>query len=513
MEVEKVKRLKILLMYPFLVAVLTLSPYICIAYTQDIVEQDKTEQDKVIEGDDYNIKDLRPTRYPNLEQTEENAIRIWGGPYLYENDQICFVFINDTDKTLKMSAAYSLEAEIAGKWYEVYVYANGYNYNIEFEGIWLFALQKNNLPNLHPGKHRIVLGQYYSEFEIVDAGSILPKKPQTYDCQFLLSLNSYYSGQNLFSTEFYMNGLDVIRIEEQPINTANESIKFAIDLENIDMAYWLEFHLETRINDQWHILAVYGYDFYVNSKCYVSYPTTILWTSANSDLTLDKVLLTKVWNPAGPFPGTHRLSGRLKLKDGSIVSVFGEFEILDASDDNVAYASAWAWKGINSALAKGFIPVDLQNNYKDTITRAEFCRMAVKFLEYRARKAIDSILAEKGVFRDQSAFNDTDDPDILAAFALGITNGTGNNHFTPDGQLTREQAAMLIRNTCIILGIGIIDPPPSGFVDIGSASGWAVAGIDFCRLGGIMNGVGYDRFDPKGAYTREQSILTFDNIE
>ena len=178
-------------------------------------------------------------------------------------------------------------------------------------------------------------------------------------------------------------------------------------------------------------------------------------------------------------------------------------------------ASGWAKDGITQALSKGFIPSDLQNNYQNVIARAEFCRMAVKFVEYKTGKNIDAILTEKGLSRNPNAFTDTSDPDILAAAALGITAGTGGGLFTPNGQFSREQAATMIRNTCKAAGMDISNVTTAGFEDIGSASTWAVDGINFVRNNGIMSGTSTTPllFSPKGTYTREQSIITFNNIK
>ena len=176
-------------------------------------------------------------------------------------------------------------------------------------------------------------------------------------------------------------------------------------------------------------------------------------------------------------------------------------------------ASSWAIDGITSALDKGFVPADSQNNYKYVITRAEFCRMAVKWMEYATEKSIDSVLSEGGIIRDANAFTDTKDPDILAAFALGITNGTGNKKFSPDSQFTREQAATMIMNTCKVIGADISNSSASGFADLNTASNWAVSGINFVYANGIMSGMGNNTFSPKSLYTREQSIITFDNID
>ena len=176
-------------------------------------------------------------------------------------------------------------------------------------------------------------------------------------------------------------------------------------------------------------------------------------------------------------------------------------------------ASEWARDGIESAIAKGFVPSDMQDKYQNIITREQFCRMAIKWVEYRTGDSIENILAKNNVSRNYGIFTDTTDPDILAAHALGITNGTSKTTFTPSGQFTREQAATMLRNTCRVVGIDISDTSSAGFSDIYTASDWAVDAINFCRNSEIMMGIGNNRFNPKAQFTIEQSILTFNNIE
>ena len=138
--------------------------------------------------------------------------------------------------------------------------------------------------------------------------------------------------------------------------------------------------------------------------------------------------------------------------------------------------------------------------------------MAVKWVEYALGKNINTVLSERNLTRNTNAFTDTSNSDILAAFALGITNGTSATTFTPNGQFTREQAATMIANTCKAIGANVSNPPSSGFADLNSAAGWARDGINFVRANGIMQGTGNNNFSPKTAYTREQSIITFNNI-
>ena len=183
------------------------------------------------------------------------------------------------------------------------------------------------------------------------------------------------------------------------------------------------------------------------------------------------------------------------------------------SNSRLASASDWAKDGIKSALKKGFVPEDVMDDYQGVISRRDFCRMAVRYVEYATGDSIDGIMAAKGVTRDPNAFSDTGDPDILAAFAVGITSGTGNGQFTPDGRFTREQAARMLMNVCAVLGKETGASPPSGFSDMRDVSGWAADAVNYCYANGIMVGTGGNMFSPMDAYTREQSILTFDRLQ
>ena len=182
---------------------------------------------------------------------------------------------------------------------------------------------------------------------------------------------------------------------------------------------------------------------------------------------------------------------------------------------NLHTASEWAHNAINYAVADGYVLPEMQDNYGNVITRAEFCRMAVKWVEYHTGKNINEVMAEKGVWYSTATFTDTQERVILYAHALGIVNGTGNNLFTPNGSLTREQAATMLRNVCNVLNVDIDIAPEQGFVDIDMAGDWAVDSINFCRNAKIMNGTSEEplTFSPKGLFTREQSIMTFFNID
>ena len=187
---------------------------------------------------------------------------------------------------------------------------------------------------------------------------------------------------------------------------------------------------------------------------------------------------------------------------------------------NLDTADTWAQPEITSAVRKGFVPTDLQNNYKSTITREQFCRMAVMYLEYATGKGIDTILSERNLTIDEDAFEDTDNKYILAAYALEITRGTRAPSegkpgvFDPSGSFNREMAATMLARVSKVLGEDTENAAGAGYTDISSASNWAVNSINFCYASKVMTGTSTTplKFSPKEAYTIQQSIATFDRM-
>ena len=231
-------------------------------------------------------------------------------------------------------------------------------------------------------------------------------------------------------------------------------------------------------------------------------------------------------NPSGDFVAQiinsyGRPVGNSKryADDRAFYREFFNVRALPADPSPLATASSWARANIISAIEKGFVQFDFQENYRDVITRLEFCRMAIRYIEYATGKTIDAVMSENGVSRKSGVFSDTNDPSITAAYALGVTNGTvapsgtQKGQFTPNGQITREQAATMLRNVCRVIGMDVDSAQPAWFADSGAIAGWAVDSIDFCSANGIMEGTGNNNFSPKDTFTKQQSIVTFDRIK
>jgi len=164
---------------------------------------------------------------------------------------------------------------------------------------------------------------------------------------------------------------------------------------------------------------------------------------------------------------------------------------------NLNTASSWARDSITEAVALGIVPQALQNNYRNNITRAEFTAIAVLLYETIAGTEITG----------RVNFNDTTDVNVEKAAYLGIITGTGGNNFSPNMQFNRQQAAVII----VRLAEALNQPLPAAtpaFADNSEIASWAREQAGQTQAAGIMEGVGGNRFNPAGTFTREQSIVT-----
>lgn len=176
--------------------------------------------------------------------------------------------------------------------------------------------------------------------------------------------------------------------------------------------------------------------------------------------------------------------------------------------------SKWADKTVDSAIMDGIIPLELQGNYKDPITRAEFTRIIMATINKLFKHdAVMEILSPVNHFT-VSNFQDTQDKFVLAASGLNIIEGYGNGKFGPDDLLTREQAAKILTNMLDVLEVRETNRSAIRFSDENKISPWAKDYVKFitaCHADNldtlIMEGAG-NNFNPLGEYTKEQSYLT-----
>jgi hypothetical protein len=177
--------------------------------------------------------------------------------------------------------------------------------------------------------------------------------------------------------------------------------------------------------------------------------------------------------------------------------------------------SSWAQAEVDKAIAAGLVPEPMQTLYTADITRAEFCNLAMNLLCVKRGTTVPSLLSLFGKQINAFAFTDTNDYNILAANALGIVGGRGNGIFDPGGYITRQEAALMLRNTAAVFGVAGGSRNASTFADSGSIAPWAMVGVEFvCAFFDpssgktVMGSTGNNCFSPLGSYTREQTYVT-----
>ncbi len=185
------------------------------------------------------------------------------------------------------------------------------------------------------------------------------------------------------------------------------------------------------------------------------------------------------------------------------VRVPGELPV----DLKLGEASSWATVHIEAAYAHNLIPASLIGDYKKNATRAEFCLQAVMLMESVTGKTLDQLIAERGIDLSTNTFTDTSDKVIVAANKLGVVAGKSTTIFDPNGDITREQAAVMLANTVRSLGL-MSAAPANSFSDKATISSWATSAVDYVSANGIMNGTAKG-FEPKMTFSREMADVTF----
>jgi hypothetical protein len=116
------------------------------------------------------------------------------------------------------------------------------------------------------------------------------------------------------------------------------------------------------------------------------------------------------------------------------------------------------------------------------------------------------------VVRENAAFDDVDDEAwygeaVNWAAQSEIVNGVGRGRFAPDSNVTREQFAAILLRYAGFTGAG-----PQGdwavqldFKDKDAISDWAVEGVMYCYMKGIVTGKPGGRFDAQGTATRAEA--------
>ena len=170
-------------------------------------------------------------------------------------------------------------------------------------------------------------------------------------------------------------------------------------------------------------------------------------------------------------------------------------------------ADLWAQFDISDAPELGLLDQDMLNGYHNQISREDFCKLVVKMISVKQEKSIEDIISENKIDINNNHFTDTKNQDIIIANNLGIVLGKENGIFDPQGNITRQEAAVMLTNAAKVFGV---DTKAENIIfnDDKTIADWAKDSVNFVYKLEVMKGVGENMFDSKGTYTRQQSFVT-----
>jgi len=174
-------------------------------------------------------------------------------------------------------------------------------------------------------------------------------------------------------------------------------------------------------------------------------------------------------------------------------------------------ASEWAKPELEKGQSYGLIPDVLKDaDLTKPITRAEFAAVAVKAYENFTGTTASPVAS--------NPFTDTSNTDVLKAYNINIVNGTSATTYSPNGILTRQDAATMltrVEKKAYISGWTLATDSnytlnftqPAKFADDGNISGYAKASVYFMNAKGVINGTGSNMFSPAVTATRQEALI------
>jgi hypothetical protein len=155
---------------------------------------------------------------------------------------------------------------------------------------------------------------------------------------------------------------------------------------------------------------------------------------------------------------------------------------------------------LKKANELGLIPDILSGaDLTKPITREEFCELALLLYEKTTGKNPEPV--------SPNPFTDTVNPQILKAFALGITKGTSDTTFTPGKVISRQECATMLYRAIKAIApnadysiAGVPDFPDQAEID-----SWAVEATKYMSKLGIVKGGADGKFMPKAATTAQEA--------
>ncbi len=189
------------------------------------------------------------------------------------------------------------------------------------------------------------------------------------------------------------------------------------------------------------------------------------------------------------------------------------FTINDEYDYLVFPDNQWAVEDVLYSAQHSLLPFEIMNSYGKAISREEFCILVANYISACWNyKSLDDYYIQRDMAYLSNYFVDTlgCDSSINMLVGLGVVNGKDDNRFGPGDALTREEAAVILKNAAIAAGKDL-DIGSVSFSDMKNVSKWAVDAVKAVGSNGVMNGTD-GKFSPKEFITTEQAIAGINKL-
>ncbi len=141
---------------------------------------------------------------------------------------------------------------------------------------------------------------------------------------------------------------------------------------------------------------------------------------------------------------------------------------------------------IEALAARGILNGKTQETFEPqaSMTRAEFAAVAVRAL---------GLPQKTGTQFEDVKPTQWFAPFVGSAYAYGIVKGTDSTHFTPEGTITRQEAAVMVARAAALCGMNTEQTDTAvwdmlaQFGDAMTVAAWAKPSLAFCYTAGILN--------------------------
>ena len=182
------------------------------------------------------------------------------------------------------------------------------------------------------------------------------------------------------------------------------------------------------------------------------------------------------------------------------------------SDIRFSNAADWAIEEITKLDEMGVITDSVAySSMTGPITRGEMAKIAVRTWKMLTFTPLDQDLGTNG----ENPFTDTSDPDIIAAYMLGIVSGDGKGKFRPNDSLTREEYFKISVNLLSSIGYMFDDDEEiilDDYNDGEDISNWAESSARLLIGIGIVKGGTDNNLNPDTIIVTQEALVIFSRI-